>query len=235
MSLSNSIDIAKDDQISLNQAALIAGLGLLIMALTVPFAEFNILPQLISNQPAETAENIINNRLLFTTSIFLHFTTLICDIIVAWALYLFFKPVWKSVSLLAAWFRLIYTAMYLIALANLTKVLTVIDASKEMDKAVLGERIHFYLDAYQTEWALGLVIFGFGLLLLGFLAFRAAYVPKIFGMLLCVAGVGYLTFTLGSFFSPYTNLDFLFLTFFGESIFMIWLLVKGRKVVKIKE
>lgn len=66
--------------------------------------------------------------------------------------------------------------------------------------------------------------------LLGWLAYRSSYVPKVFGVLLLLAGAGYLTHTMGTFFAPEVNLDFLFFTFFGELIFMVWLLVKGRKV-----
>ncbi|MEX0313787.1 MAG: DUF4386 family protein, partial [Allomuricauda sp.] len=64
----------------------------------------------------------------------------------------------------------------------------------------------------------------------GYLVVKASYVPKIFGVLLLVAGFGYILHTLGAFFFPTVNLDFLFFTFFGELVFMVWLLIKGRKL-----
>jgi len=87
--------------ISLSKAALIAGIGLLIMTLTVPFAEFKIIPDLVNpNSALETANNITNNLFLFNVAIFLIFITIVADIVVAWALYVFLKPVNKSLSLL---------------------------------------------------------------------------------------------------------------------------------------
>ena len=52
--------------ISLSKSAIIAGIGLLIMTLTVPFAEFKIIPDLVNqNNAVETATNITNNLFLF--------------------------------------------------------------------------------------------------------------------------------------------------------------------------
>ncbi len=51
--------------ISLSKAAKVAGIGLFIMTLTVPFAEFKIIPDLVNPDNAlETASNITNNAFL---------------------------------------------------------------------------------------------------------------------------------------------------------------------------
>jgi len=219
-----------EKEFTLSKAALIAGFGLLIMALTVPFAEFYIFPKLITDDIVNTTNNIINNRMLFTTSIFLHFITLIADIIVAWALYIFLKPVNKEFSLLTAWFRLIYTAVYLVALVNLIKILSLIGSSNLTNGNQQFENVNFYIDSFRLEWSFGLIIFAIYLIFLGYLVIRSSYVPKVIGVLILIAGLGYLTHTLGAFIIPTINLDFLFFTFFGELIFMIWLLTKGRKI-----
>ena len=53
----------KLDGISLRNAALIAGIGLLIMVLTVPFAEFQIFPSLIDyTNPKETVRKILDKK-----------------------------------------------------------------------------------------------------------------------------------------------------------------------------
>lgn len=222
-----------NNQISLARASLIAGFGLLIMVLTVPAAEFYIFPKLIGQNSIETAKNILNHKMLLAIGIFLHFTTLLCDIVVAWALYIFLKPVNKELSLLTAWFRLIYTAMYLIALVNLIKVLNLIKGVNQVEltnQIEFGDSIEFYINSFRLEWEFGLLIFGFYLCLLGYLVFRAEYIPKIFGILLLVAGFGYIINTLSSYLFPNINTEFLMITFFGELIFMFWLLIKGSKI-----
>ncbi len=216
--------------IPLSKAAIIAGLGLLVMVLTVPFAEFYIFPRLITNVAETTSSNIVDNKMLFTASIFLHFIALICDIIVAWALYIFLKPVQHNISLLAAWFRLIYTAMYLIALMNLVKILTGINLLEKNEISGFSNDITLYINSFKSEWSLGLLVFGIYLALLGYLVYKASYVPKLFGILLIIAGLGYFTHTLGTLLIPKVNFDILFLTFFGELIFMVWLLLKGKNV-----
>ncbi|MDF9798691.1 hypothetical protein OKW21_003954 [Catalinimonas alkaloidigena] len=222
-------------EISLGRSALIAGLGLLIMVFAAPVSEFYIFQKLISEDPAETSSNIINHKGLFTTGIFLHLLTLISDVVVAWALYIFLKPVHKSLSLLTAWFRLIYTAMYLIALINLIKVLNYVALNEQANMIMptqLDQSISLFVSAFRMEWSFALMVFGIYLILLGYLVFKADYVPKIYGILLLLAGLGYFLDTLRAFFLPDLNTSYLMFTFFGELVFMVWLLVKG---VKVKE
>ena len=76
------------------------------------------------------------------------------------------------------------------------------------------------------------MFFGIYLCLLGYLVFRSEYIPKIIGVFLVVAGLGYLIDDLKYFFYPNFDTGFLWFTFFGELIFMVWLLVKGVNVQK---
>lgn len=222
-------------EISLARAGLISGIGLLIMALTVPFVEFYVFPQLISDNPSSTFKNITENKQLFTIGIFFHFITLICDVIVAWSLYIFLKPVFKSLSLLTASFRLIYTAMYLVALANLVKVLTIINNSTEVvNQTQINDTIMFYLNSFKIEWSFALLIFGIYLISLGYLVLKADYVPNIFGILLVIAGFGYTINTFFQFLFPNVSTGYLIVTFFGELIFMLWLLIKGSRLQTTK-
>ncbi len=91
--------------LSLRKAARVAGFGLLIMAILGPFAEFFVLQRLIvPGDAATTANNIMANELLFRFGIVGWLIVLICDVVVAWALYVLLKPVNKSLSLFAECF-----------------------------------------------------------------------------------------------------------------------------------
>lgn len=224
--------------ISLSKAALIAGIGLLIMTLTVPFAEFKIIPDLVNPDSAsETASNITNNTFLFNGAIFLIFITIVCDIVVAWALYLFLKPVNKGLSLLTAWFRLLYTGVYLVAVTNLIKVFTLTKGASYFhanSPESISELILFYIKSYKYEWFFGLVLFGIYLLLLGYLVLNAGYIPKIMGWLLIIAGMGYVIGHLKVFLFPQLNTSFSMFTALGELVFMLWLLIKGSAIKDVK-
>ena len=228
----------KETEISLSKAALIAGTSLFVMVLTMPFAEFSIFPKLIDYGNATiTAENIINNKHLFSVAIFLILLTLIADVVAAWALYIFLKPVNKSLSLLTAWFRLIYTSMYFIALYNLLKILSIIKSLEYLKDTGIGQindDIFLSIKTFRVEASFGLIFFGLYLILLGYLVYKASYVPKIFGLILIIAGLSWVIDNLSTFLFPEINTQFLFVFTLGELIFMLWLLIKGSRIRKLE-
>lgn len=234
---STTID-TKSNGLTLGKAALIGGLSLFVMVLTTPFAEFSIFSSLIDyGDPTKTAENIIKNKDLFSVAIFLILLTLIADIVASWALYIFLKPVNKSLSLLTAWFRLIYTAMYFIALYNLLKILSIIKSIEHLQHTSTGQindTIFLYIKAFRVEGSFGLIIFGIYLILLGYLVYKSSYVPKLIGGILIIAGLSWVLDNLSTFLFPEVNTQFLFIFTMGELIFMFWLLIKGARIKNIK-
>ncbi len=228
---SNRITISKT---SLARAALIAGIGLLIMVLAAPFAELYVFPKLVvSGDAAETVKNIIANRTLFVAGIFGYLITFICDLVVAWALYILLKPVNKNLSLITAGFRWVYTGIALVALVNLVTVLRLLNTSNTLSLLQpdqLGAQVMLSLSAFRTQWHFGLLFFGIHLVLLGYLIFWSKYIPRILGVLLIIAGLGYLLTSLNPFLFPDINLDFAEYTFYGELIFMLWLLIRGSRI-----
>src|SRR5215216_1796156 len=222
----------------LGRAALIAGIGLLIMVIAAPFAELYVFPKLVdSGNAAETVNNILANKTLFTSAIFGYLITFICDLLVAWALYVLLKPVNKNLSLITAWFRWVYTGIALVALLNLVTVLRLLNTSNTLSLLQpdqLGAQVMLSLSAFRTQWHFGLLFFGIHLGLLGYLVFRSKYIPAILGILLIIAGLGYFLTSLKPFLFPDINLDFAEYTFYGELIFMLWLLIKGSRIQEQK-
>lgn len=217
----------------IQRAGLISGIGIFIMVLTVPVAEFVIFPELIDYSNAEaTYTNIKENRGLFTTGIFLHLITLICDVVVAWSLYIFLKPAHKALSMLTASFRVVFALVTLAALLNLVSVLN-LTANQDylivFDDKLYAE-VLLTIKNFNLQWGFAFSLFGSYLILLGVLVYKASYIPKLFGILLMIAGVGYLVDMLRTFFFPSVNLDYIMITFFGELVFMLWLLIKGWRV-----
>jgi len=233
--VSNEVTISKT---SLAGAALIAGIGLLIMVLTAPFAELYVLPRLVvPADAAETVRNISANQTLFTSAIVGYLITFICDLVVAWALYVLLRSVHKNLSMITAGFRWLYTAIALVALFNLVTVLRLLNTSNPLSLLQpdqLGAQVMLSLSAFRTQWHFGLLFFGFHLVLLGYLVIRSKYIPRILGVLLIIAGLGYLLTSLKPFLFPDVHLDFAEYTFYGELIFMLWLLIRGSKIQKPK-
>lgn len=230
----SSTNPARHDQgITLRQAALIAGFAMLIMGLT-PFAEFAVYQKLvIPGNIEETVQNILANKRLFLTGIFGYLITFIGDVVVAWALYVLLAPVNRSVSLLTAWFRLVYTVIALFGLLKLVTVFRLLntpDYLTAFGPDQLHAQVQLLLSSFRYEWSMGLVIFGIHLGLLGYLIYRSGYIPKVLGILLAIAGLGYPVYYLGPYLYPNADLGFIFITFFGELVFMLWLLIRGWKI-----
>jgi len=86
------------------------------------------------------------------------------------------------------------------------------------------------LDTFTLGWEFGPIIFGFHLLLLGYLVFRAGYMQKFLGILIILASLGYLIDGMGKLLSSNYNINISAFTFIGEVILIFWLLIKGRKI-----
>ena len=208
--------------ISLRTAAIIAGVGLLLMAILSPIAYLNTFQSLVNfDDAALTAQNILNSTGAFRTCILLLFLVAILDIVVAWGLYVLLIPANKNLSALAAWLRVIYGGIFIFAISKLFVALQVITPD--------GTQTMSFLKAFQSIWDMGLILFGFHLLVLGYLVFKSGYVPKWLGAFLVLAAVGYIVDGVGKTLSPDYNLNIAQFTFVGEVLLIFWLLWKGIK------
>jgi hypothetical protein len=222
----------RGDGISLRTAAVIAGFGYLLSP--VSYAEFTLMPKLVVDHNIDqTIQNITAHPQLFVAAIFCYLVTFIEDIILAWALYVLLAPVNRAVSLLTAWFRLIYTAVALFGWLNLLTVhrlLTTPDLQTLFGSGPLRAQVQLLLNSFRYDWSISLIIFGIHLVLLGCLIFCSGYIPKLLGILLVIDGLGWITDSIQPYFFPNAHLGFLFVTFFGEAVLMLWLLIFGWKV-----
>ena len=215
-------NISHTTKISLRTATMVAGVGLLLMAILSPIAYLNTFQSLVKFEDAAlTTQNILNSIGAFRTCIILLFTAAILDIVVAWALYILLIPANKKLSALAAWLRVIYAGIFIFAISKLYDALQVITAD--------GTQAMSFLKAFQSIWDMALILFGFSLLILGYLAFKSGYFPKWLGVFLVLASVGYIADGFGKTLSPDYNLNIAQFTFVGEVLLIFWLLWRGVK------
>jgi len=218
--------------ISLRQAAIVAGLALLVLAVLAPIANFGILHKLVVAGDAQTtAQNLAAAPGLFRIGIALFFVVAILDVVVAWGLYIFFQPVNRSLSLLAALFRVVYATMLGVALTDLLSALQLsggADSLKAFGADQLQAQMMVLLGAFQSAWDLSLIIFGLHLFILGMLVFGSGRrLLKVLGILVIAAGVGYLVDGWGTLLVPNYSLTVGMYTFVGEALLILWLFWKG--------
>ena len=218
--------------LTLRQAALTAGFAYLLMPVTI--AEFYINPKLVvSGNVEQTAQNIAVHGRLFAAAILCYLITVILDVIIAWALYVLLIPVNRSVSLLTAWFRLVYIVIALVSLFNLTTVYRLLHTPVYLTafgSGPLHAQILLLLNSYRYDWSFSLVIFGIHLGLLGYLIYQSGYIPKIIGILLVLDGLVWIVNPLQPYLYPNAPLGFLFPISFVELILPLWLVIRGWKI-----
>ncbi len=220
--------------------AKIVAYGYLVIFGLAIFANFFVLERLIEPDDASAAAgSIADSQTLFRFALVAFLVVFVIDIVIAWALYIFFRATNAEVSLLAAWFRVTHAILMGAAVVFLFIVAELVgdsDISAAFPGAQLDAQVGLLLEGFTTLWLIGLAAFGIHLALLGFLVAKAAGVPKVLGALLTLAGAVYVIDTVGhGLLANYADYADVFLVIvavpsvIGELAFAIWLLLKGGK------
>jgi Domain of unknown function (DUF4386) len=188
--MKRSIVPVRTTGLSVGRAALIA--GLVVFVPTAPFAEYVFARVIHPSDAAGTIRNIVEQEGLFIAGILAQVVTFALDVVLAWALYIFLKPVNDAVSRLAAWFRLAYAAIALVALANLVTALRLATTPAYLEAfgpGPLAAQVLLAASAFRDVSSIAFMIFGLYLGLLGALVLASTYVPRFLGVLLIAAGL----------------------------------------------
>jgi hypothetical protein len=222
---------------SLRPRARITGVVYLLYFLTAILGEFFLRGLVVDGDAAATATNILAHESLFRMGLATGLIATAFYIAVTARFYDLFKPVNRSLSLLAAFFSLVGCAI--LAFASLFQLapLVVLGGSQYLSVfrvEQLRALALMFLELNTQAGNICVVFFGVYCLLIGYLIFRSAFLPRILGVLMALAGLGWLTFLsppLANYLSPYI----LILGFLAELSLMLWLLVMGVNVQQWKE
>lgn len=203
-------------------AAVLAGVSLLAMAVIAGLSNFAVIANLTVAGDAETtAANLVRSSALFRLGAVGLLAVAVLDVLVAWGLYLVLRPVNPSLSLLGAWFRLVYAVAFAAAITSLFGALRAAPADPSQTM--------FLLETFDHGWQGALIFFGVHLGLVGALTWRTGSLGWIFGVLLIVAGAGYVVDGLATLLSVGFDPQVSRFTFVGELVFIFWLLIRGGR------
>lgn len=217
--------------------ALLTGWAIIVMALLAGIAYGGILQYYLRpgdeiSKTLELKKNIGN----FQLAIILMCMVAICDVVVSVFLYPVFKKTHVQISVLMSLLRLAYTILLGIGLILLFDILAAYKQDISID--ILTQQTQKNLQYFNQVWSSGLILFGVHLLLLGWLCLKSTFVPKVWFVLLTLAGSCYVLTSSSEIMIPEyatykgTVESILALPMAaGELGFGIWLLVKGRKVI----
>lgn len=112
--------LGMDPNRSIRNASVTAGVGILLMSALAGFGNFVALEGLVTQgNAAQTVKDITESGGLFRVGIVSLFLVIALDVVVAWGLYRVFSPVSKSISMLAAAFRLVFAGVFMAATGHL--------------------------------------------------------------------------------------------------------------------
>lgn len=224
---------------SLRRYAIVAGVGYVALFVLGIFANFFVREGLIvGGDAAETAANLLESEGLFRWGMVSFLAIFVIDVVVAWALYVLFQKVNPNVSLMTAWFRIVYTVFLGVAVIFFYQALQLLSGSEFLgvfDAGQLEAQALLAADTFNSTWLIGLLVFGVHLVLLGWLVVKSS-APRILGYVLMVAGLAYVADTIAhTLLANYVDYENVLLAIvavpsvIAEGWMGLWLLAKGGK------
>lgn len=224
----------KNRSYTIGTASLVAGICLVAVTLLTAYANFGVIGSLAKDSDA--AYNFSNSIGSVRIAIISLLLVAVLEGVIALSLYKVLAPVSKGLSGLAALFRLLYAGACFVAVVPLIRISLARggDAyAKYVQSGYGGDyiiNIEKNIDAFHIVSDATLFLLGAHLLLIGYLAYRARYIPKPLGILLAIVGTGCLVVGVAGMYAPWGVSGVTSLVFIGEIALIFWLLAKGRKL-----
>ena len=216
------------------RAAVLAGAAILLIAALAGFGNLIVVEGMVTPGDATTtARDILGSEGLFRLGVASLYLAALVDVVVAWGLFLVFKSVHAEIARLSAWLRLAYAAVFMVALSQLVGIPALLNDTKSAHVFNHGQvqaQALAKVDAFHDIWFAALALFGAHLIGIGWLAYRSGFVPRLVGGLLLVAGAGYVLDSFVSVFVEDPSFHVSDVTFLGEFLLGLWLLVRSRRI-----
>jgi len=225
---------------SVQTYAKLAGVLALLSFVAGGFGEAYVPMKLVVvSDAARTVENLKSSDVMFRLGFAGYLVEATCDVALALIFYVLLKPVHRYLSLLAAFFGLIGTATF--AAAELfylapRLILKGGDYLKSFSPDQLNTLVLLSLKLFGLGAAIFTIFYGTAWVLRGYLIFQSTYLPKILGVLMTVAGLGFIVSNFAVVLAPSYGSGWLLLLMMpGFLALTVWLLVKGVDLRKWEE
>jgi hypothetical protein len=195
---------------------------------------------IVSGDAVATANKILANEILFRMGIAGSLIEPIIFVLAALALYTLLKPVNKNHASLMVVFVLLSAPIAMFSALGRVAALFVVNGAdflKVFGVDQLRALMMLFLNLNSQGILIATIFWGLWLFPLGYLVYKSGYFPRILGILVIIAGFGFLL-------SPFTHLllpnyqttlaPLLEALTIGEILFIIWLVFKGAKIPETK-
>ena len=215
--------------------ARIVGILYVVIFILGPFAFFMGRTSIVvPGDPSATADKLMASGQMFRLGMVAETIIVLVEIVVSAILYFLLRPVNRPLSLASSLARFaqavlqavnLFTAVPALLLLGGAGYLAVLSSDQMNSLLLMSTDVNAFMIII---WGL---IFGFHLMLLGYLVYKSGFWPKLLGILLLVASLGYLSQSYVHLIAPEYDSIFstivVILSIPGELAFTLWLLIKG--------
>jgi len=218
--------------------ARIVGILYLLIFILGPFAFFmGRTSVVVPGDPAATISNLMESESMFRLGMVAETAIVLIEIVVSAILYVLLRPVSRPFSLASALARFAQSVLQAVNLFTAVPALLLLGGAGYLatfKPDLLDALVLLFMDVNAFVIIIWGLIFGFHLLLLGYLVYKSGFWPRILGILLLLGSIGYLAQSYGHLLAPqYDDLlatVVVVLSIPGELAFTVWLLWKGVDV-----
>ena len=210
--------------------------GALYLAM-MPFAMFSLyvrMDMIPGASPTETAANILAAPGMFGAAIVTWLISQVISIFLVVQLYKLLKPVNATQALLMMVLALVGVPITCANEAHQFAALMILqNPTLSTSPADQLAQMALQFSMHDSGLAVAHIFWGLWLLPLGWLVYRSGFLPRWLGVLLRIAGAGYLFDFLASTIFPFGSLAVTTFTFIGELVLPLWLLIKGVDAARL--
>ena len=190
----------------------------------------------VSTDAGATARNVLAMNWMFRLGFASYLVEAVCDVALALIFYALLKPVQRDLSLLAAFFGLVSTTLFAVAEIFYfapASILTGAEYLKTFSPEQLDAITLLSFRLYGRVAGIFMVFYGLASVLRGYLIFRSGFLPRTLGVLLVIAGIGFIAKTFTLVLAPAWSSGLLLAPMFVAMTALTgWLLLKGVDVAR---
>lgn len=223
--------------------ARIVGVLYLAIFFLGPFAFFmGRVAVVVPGDPAATINNLMASESMFRFGMAAETLIVLIEIVVSAILYMLLRPVNMPLALASALARFGQSILQAVNLFTAVPALLLLGGAGYLatfDPNQLNALVLLFMNVNAFVIIIWGLLFGFHLLLLGYLVYKSGFWPKVLGILLVIGSVGYLAQSYGHLLAPQydgiLSTVVIVLSIPGELAFTLWLLIKGINVERWEE
>jgi hypothetical protein len=186
---------------------------------------------LIANDLAGTAQRVASSVGIFRASFAAYLIEAACDITLNVLLYALLRPVSRNLSLLAACFGLMGTAVFAAGeMLYFAAALPAVDAdfARVVSPEAKAALTYVCLTIYGYGFGIFAMFYGTAAMVRGYLILRSGYLPRALGAILIFGGASFIAKNFLVVLAPQYDLPYvIFPMFLAMASLMLWLLIKG--------